>query len=50
MPFDANYGDRVLFAKYSDIDPTIDEKGQLILRESVVLRVLKATALLSKLP
>ena len=50
MPLDANNGDRVLFAKYSDTDSTIDGKGLLILRESVVLRVLKVTALLSKVP
>ena len=49
-PLDANYGDRVLFAKYSDTGSTIVGLGQLILRESVVLRMLNVTALLSKVP
>ena len=48
IALDVKKGDRVLFAKYSGTDITIDGEELLILRESDVLGVLEDTASLSK--
>ena len=48
IALDVKKGDRVLFAKYSGTDITLDGEELLILRESDVLGVLVGTASLSK--
>jgi chaperonin GroES len=48
IALDVKKGDRVLFAKYSGTDITLNGEELLILRESDVLGVLEETASLSK--